>query len=609
MMRSKILFAFLCVIVLLGCEDDKDPVSSKGDIYVTVVENGGYYGVSGPVEGATVFTVPPTQQGVTDEFGTTLIRGIESGSYEIYAEVSGYGAGKAVVNVQADSLDRVNIYIERGVSTGYTPKIEVILPSLPANFSLGENVIFSFNVTDEDSPASDIDVVISSSLDGELHKTNPDVNDNVRFETADLSRGVHTISVSATDADGFIASKTFDLSTLAPGPLTLTSAEAVTSGVELKWEQYGMDDFKRYELLRATGIDAEGTIITSFSTIETTEFVDELPPLVSEVYYYLRIVNTDGHTRNSNKIKVEQPAGKIYYDLPKFAVHHPSEPVVFIYDEFSNKLKAINYETQTEINSVALQGSIGRFAVGDNGYGLEVYVPNNSGFIHIYNANTFDLVYSINTGLPTECVVTNNKGYIVASVEPSPWWEQPVRTYSRATGINISGNGDFEGDYLRFVPNSNNIVSISRQVIPVDMEYFELDDEGKILKHYDDSYHGDHPLDPNIFRISLNGEFTVTSTYGAVYSATSSMIYKGMIDRGTLTFSDFAFNEEGTIIYAGTSNRKSIQIIKYPELTRSDEILLKGYPKFLFNYGDEIISISKVDMNSENFAIERIKIN
>jgi hypothetical protein len=86
------------------------------------------------------------------------------------------------------------------------------------------------------------------------------------------------------------------------------------------------------------------------------------------------------------------------------------------------------------------------------------------------------------------------------------------------------------------------------------------------------------------------------------------MIYKGMVDRGALYFSDFAFSNNGNTIYAGTSNRTSLQIIKYPELSRDNEILLKGYPKFLFNFKGEIISISKTTLNNNSFAFEIVKI-
>ncbi|MDR0864684.1 MAG: carboxypeptidase-like regulatory domain-containing protein [Candidatus Symbiothrix sp.] len=610
-MKLKSILVVCVLFALWGCNEDEDIAIPKGDIYVTVYESS-YYSYSSPVEGATVFTVPATVQTVTDEFGTAMLKDVESGTYEIYASLSGYGSGKVALRVSPDSLNRVNILIVQGVNTNFAPEIELVLPGIPANFSPNENVVFSFNVTDKDSQPNDIDVVISSNLDGKLVETHPNASNNVRFETSSLSRGKHIITITATDKDKYSATKTIEVSTVAPSEIILESATKTAMGyVQLQWKKYTSTDFMRYEVFRAVtpyAIGGEGQLIASFTSADSIRYIDKMPPLVSEASYYVRISNKEDQSRNSNQIKVEEPAGKIYYYSITDAVHHPTEPIIYIVDNAAMKLRAINYVTQTEINNISLQGSIGNIDMGDNGFGLEIYVPNNSVFIHVYNANTLNLVTSIMTGLDTRCVVTNGHGYLVASLMPSPWWEQPIRTYSRATGINISGNGDFEGDRMRFIPNTDNIISISRQVSPIDMEYFELDNTGKILLHQDDSYHGDHPLDPEIFRISNNGEYVITGREGAVYSAASSMIYKGMIDRGSLNFSDFAFSNDGNTIYAGTSNRNSLQIVKYPQLTRTDEILIKGYPKYLFNFKDEIISISKTGEYSDNYVIERVDI-
>lgn len=604
-MKTK-LFLFLSVLITLwSCEKDEVRIN-KGDLYVTVYSNFDYSYL--PVKGANIFTVPPTQQAITDEFGTVLLTDLEPASYEIYANLDGYGSGKQIVRIMPDSLKTVSVYIEQGVTTGFTPEIEVILPSSPANFALNEKIVFSLYVKDSDTQANDLDVVISSNLDGTLIETHPDLFNNVKFETTTLSRGLHEITIAATDEDGYTTSKIINVSTMAPGNITLESAIAESGSVQLQWQKYSFDDFKRYEVLRSQYKDSEGQVIASFSDIDAVSYVDDLPPFRSEVYYYIRVSNTEEQTRNSNKIQVTEPAGKIYYYSISDAVHHPTESIVYIVDNASQKLISINYQTQTILNSVSLGETVGMIDIADNGYGLEVYVPNNSGFIKVYNASTFNLVKSINTGLATRSVATNGNGYLVASVMPSPWWEQPIRTYSRSTGINISGNGDNEGDRIRFIPNTDKIITISTSVSPIDMEYLELDINGKILLHKDDSYHGDHPLDPNIFRISSNGEFVITGNQGAVYTATSSMTYKGMIDRGSLNFSDFTFSKDGNTIYAGTSNRTSLQIIKYPELTRNDEILTKGYPKFLFYANGEIISISKTETYNDIYAIERIKI-
>jgi hypothetical protein len=604
-MKTKLFFLLSVFLTIWSCEKDEVKIN-KGDLYVTVYSNSDYS--YGPIMGANVFTVPPTKQAITDEFGSVLITDLEPASYEVYANLDGYGSGKQVVKIMPDSLKNVSVYVKQGVNIGFTPEIEIILPGSPANFALNEKIVFSLSVTDSDTPAEDLDVVISSNLDGTILETHPDASNNIKFETTTLSRGLHEITVSATDEDGFTTSKIINVSTIAPGNITLESAVVESGSVHLQWQKYSFNDFKRYEVLRSENKDSEGQVIASFSDIDVVSYVDGLPPFTSEAYYYIRVSNTEEQTRNSNKIQVTEPAGKIYYYSISDAVHHPTEPIVYIVDNASQKLISINYQDETILNSISLGETVGKIDIADNGYGLEIYVPNNSGFIKIYDAGTFNLIKSINTGLATRSVATNGNGYIVASVMPSPWWEQPIRTYSRSTGINISGNGDNEGDRIRFIPNTDKIITISTSVIPVDMEYLEMDINGKILLHEDDSYHGDHPLDPNIFRISSNGEFVITGNQGAVYSATSSMTYKGMVDRGTLNFSDFAFSNDGNTIYAGTSNRTSLQIIKYPELTRNDEILTKGYPKFLFYANGEIISISKTESSVDNYAIERVQI-
>jgi hypothetical protein len=605
-MKNNYFAALLLLITLWSC--DKDELSTKkGDLYVKVYMNNGYS--TAPVKGVSVFTVPATKQAITDEFGSAILKGIDAASYEVYADLDGIGSGKTAVRISENSLEEVEIYIEQGVKTGFTPEIVQILPSIPANYSLNENIVFSFNIKDNESKPGDLNVILSSNIDGKLIETRPDASNNFRFETAKLSRGKHIITITATDKDKYSTIKTIEVSTVSPGNIILDSAISNSGSVLLNWQKYNLTDFKKYEILRSSSKDLEGEVIATFNSADVVTFLDKLPPFSSQVYYYIRVTNTENYTRNSNKLNVVEPAGKIYYYSITDAVHHPSEPIIYIIDNAAQKLRAINYKTQTEINSVSIDATVGKIDIGNNGFGLEIYVPNSNGFIKVFNANTLDLVTSINTGLKTKCVVTNGHGYLVASVMPSPWWEQPIRTYSRSTGINISGDGGFEGDYIRFIPNSDKIITISTSVSPVDMEYLELDSKGKILSHIDDKYHGDHPLDPNIFRISSNGEFVITGNVGAVYSASSSMIYKGIVDRGALYFSDFAFSSSGNIIYAGTSNRTSLQIIKYPALTRDDEILLKGYPMFLFNFKGEIISISKTMLNNNNsFAFEIVKV-
>lgn len=140
------------------------------------------------------------------------------------------------------------------------------------------------------------------------------------------------------------------------------------------------------------------------------------------------------------------------------------------------------------------------------------------------------------------------------------------------------------------------------------MEYFDLSEDGSFELHEDDDYHGDYPLNARIFRVSDDGTYSITSSRGAVYLANSSMEYKGELEQGSLDYSDFAFSDDGSIIYAATSNRKSIQLGNYPSLIRDGEILTKGFPVLIVRNGDKIISLSQSSEFSFNMGIEIIEL-
>jgi hypothetical protein len=605
------LIKYFCLLVLTtlvfsGCKKEIDPSKNSGDIYVSVYASGG--GISGPVANANIYTKPQSVQGVTDEFGTLLLKGVPKGSYEVFANLPNYGSGKSVVTVRNDSLAKVAIYIVKGVITGVAPSISLILPALPASYSAEDKISFSADISDQDSSPKDIIVKWESSLDGIINTSSPNEGGNVSF-TKSLSKGLHKITVTATDKEKYTSSFSFDLSTLAPKAIKLISASKKESNVALLWEKYSGDDFKSYEVYRGSEINSSNNVLlTTLNNLNTVNFTDSLAPFTDKAIYFIRVITKQDTWSNSNSIQVDNPAGTVFYFNPSDVVLHPTLNRMYFLDKGANKLRIIDVDSFTEITSVSLQGTPGYIDIGDNGQGLEVYVPSSDGWIYVYDAEKLTQKKSINTGLPTPCVVTNSHGYVAASVTPSPWWEGPVRTYSRATGINISGNGGFEGDRLRFVPGQEKIISISRSVSPTDMEYFELSKSGEILLHLDDTQHGSYPLNADIFRISKSGDYLVTGSEGAVYLTSQSMEYKGQIQRGSLMFSDFAFSDDGKTIYAATQNRKSIQIAKYPQLSRDYEILLRGTPKFIFYRAKKLIIVSMVDDDGLKFGLEIVNL-
>lgn len=604
MKKISILF-LIFVIGIIGCSKDENEATTTGDLNVIVVLNGNQ-----PVGNAEVYTNPPSKKGTTDDFGSVLLTDLEKGSYEIFASLENIGTGKSVVNIQTSELSETTINIIPGINEGLAPSIQIILPETYAEFSEGEEITFSADVFDDETSYQDLKIDWESSLDGELNTNSPDMNGNVIFTTNTLSRGTHQITITAEDSDGYSSSASIEISTLSPSAITLLEPIKNEGKVLLEWTEYSNSDFLKYEIYRTDGNCSEQNqiLVGTVSEKGTLNFTDEFPPLEFQVCYFIKVTNNVNNSRKSNQETVDTPSGHIFnfeaYDMLK----HPTEDYIYLIDQAGQKLIKFDYLNLEVVSETNLQGTIGYCDIGDNGFGVEIYAPSDDGWIYVYSADDLSETTSINTGLKTASVVVNGLGHVIVSVEPSPWWEQPVRTYSRDSGIHIDGNGDHERDRLRMIPGKNEVISITTSVSPVDMEYFKIGSTGEIEIHQDDQYHSDFPLNPRIFRVSDDGTYSITSKDGAVYLANTSMEYKGQLQHGSLQFSDFAFSDDGTIIYAATSNRKSIQIGHYPSLTRDDEILTKGFPIFIIRDGERIISLSKSSENSINTGVEIIQL-
>ena len=72
-------------------------------------------------------------------------------------------------------------------------------------YAVGETVTFHGSVSDSEDQANQITVVWSSDIEGELQTGNPNSQGVSQFSRSDLSVGVHSVSLSATDTTGLIS--------------------------------------------------------------------------------------------------------------------------------------------------------------------------------------------------------------------------------------------------------------------------------------------------------------------------------------------------------------------------------------------------------------------
>jgi hypothetical protein len=149
---------------------------------------------------------------------------------------------------------------------------------------------------------------------------------------------------------------------------------------------------------------------------------------------------------------------------------------------------------------------------------------------------------------------------------------------------------------LKMLPGNTEIIEITTRISPTDMDYYRFDTEGNIVESKYDKYHGDYRLDPYTFKVAPANNYLVTSSSGAIYSADSEMDYKGLLlDDQPGKFSDFAFSDDGSQIYAGVSLSKSIFVYDSTTMTKTREIDTRGYPMFLMKGANGFIVLSALE--------------
>ncbi|MEM1319395.1 MAG: hypothetical protein AAGG75_04015 [Bacteroidota bacterium] len=596
-MKKLILVLFLALSIV-GCKKNED--APRGDLNVFVTFNNAIV-----ARGATVTTLPATVQGTTDEFGSVLLSDLEVGTYEVFASTPNAGSGKTVATIKADQFTQVVIDISTNTVSESSPDIELISPIFNAAFSEGEEIVFSARITDDITAPQNIKVTWTSDIDGVINTDAPAVDGSVAFSFSGLSRANHSITLAAEDENGNRSEALLLINTFFPSPITLLGPIKDNGKVILNWTYEGTG-FQSYEVYRMNGdCGTFQELIGTITDAATKTFTDRSPPIEYQVCYFVKITNQEGFSRNSNPQTVETPGGQVFNFEAFDVLQHPTQKFIYLLDRGGQRLIKYDYEKQEVATEVPLQGSANHCTIGNNGFGMEVYVPTEDGWVYAYNADNLTLNTTINVGIYIRSVAVDEMGRVIVSTRPSPWWEMPFRVFDRANGQMLDGGGQYDNTLVRKLGNTNEFVTITNGQSPPDMEYYKLDNNGRILQHEMDNQHGSYPLDGQIFRVSSAG-FSITSRFGAVYLANSSMEYKGQLQRGDSEFTEFAFSEDGQTIYAATQNERSIQVYSYPSLIRSTTYTTRGFPVFVFKAGNQLIVLSKSNESAINTGIEVI---
>jgi hypothetical protein len=401
----------------------------------------------------------------------------------------------------------------------------------------------------------------------------------------------------------------------APTPMQLKIEQVISdSTLVLRWSKYTGTGFIKYRLVRNAVYLKNGQFGNFAEPVDSSDDVNHLTftennmPFARHINYYLYVVtyNPAPPIQSIASVHYERPNSLILC-IPKDVLIDKQQKKLYIADEYG--IIVVDYTTGRQIISTQFPMGIGFCSLGDFSGSKELYVPTYDGWLHILDAATLQLKEKIYVaGFAIGSVVASNeKLYVSSSDMTQGGYSNCVKVYDRATKNLMGRTGYWDQTRLIQLEGSSvEMIDLSIHLIPIDLCYYQFSPAGVPLLKKQDSYHGDYLMDPSIVRSFPDGSKFITSSSGTIFNKT--LIFDRYIKQYG-GYSDFGFNNDGSIIYAAMGSQKKIEAISYPTMTTVTDYTTNQYPYKIFRDGNSLVCVTKTYINQQMTYLLFEKIN
>ena len=384
------------------------------------------------------------------------------------------------------------------------------------------------------------------------------------------------------------------------------------SVIVLKWSKFTGSNFQKYRLVRNATYLKNGQFgafaepVDSSNDVNHVSFTENNMPLARDIYYDLYIGKDNGGFQHVAQVYYQRP-NTLVYGIPMDVLINKQTQRLYITE--ANEITLVDYTNGRPVMAKEFPVSIGFCSLGDFNGSKELYVPVNDGWVQILDATTLQLkdkIYVAGYSIGS-VVAVNGKLYVSSSDKTQGGYNNCIKVYDRATKNLIGRTGYWDRTrLLQLEGTSVEMIDLTINLIPVDLAYFQFSAAGVPLAKMQDSYHGDYLLDANIVRSFPDGSKFITSSSGTIFN--KSLVFDRYVKQFG-NFSDFAFNNDGSVIYAAYGLQKKIDVITYPALTNTNNYTTTFFPYKIFRDGNVMICVSKTYTNQQMTYLLIEKIN
>ena len=372
------------------------------------------------------------------------------------------------------------------------------------------------------------------------------------------------------------------------------------STIVLKWSKYTGDNFQKYRLVRTATYLKNGLFESFAEPVDSSKDVNHLSftesnmPLARDIYYNLYIskdtTQINGGFQQVASVFYQRP-NSLVYGIPMDVLINKQQQRLYILEQ--NEITLVDYTNGRPVRSKEFPVSIGFCSLGDFNGNTELYVPVNDGWVQILDATTLqvkDRIYVAGYGIGS-VVAANEKLYVSSSDMTQGGYSNCIKIYDRATKSVIGRTGYWsQTRLLQLEGTSVEIIDLSINLIPTDLSYYQFSPSGMLITKKQDTYHGDFSMNASVVRSFPDGSKFITSSSGTIFH--KSLIFDRHVNQYG-NYSDFAFNNDGSTIYAAIGSQKKIDAITYPALSNIRSYSTSFYPYKIFRDGNTMICISK----------------
>jgi hypothetical protein len=364
--------------------------------------------------------------------------------------------------------------------------------------------------------------------------------------------------------------------------------------LKLSWSKLNDSSFMYYTVMRRGAVDEAYQHFQMINDRTASNLIDTEVPYSPEVSYQIIAHLRNGTSVASNAVSYKRPDINLLNINPFDVIYQEADQLLYFFEK-TGRISIYDLKTNKITKQISTQSTIGYSDMETFQGKKELYVPRNDGWIFVYDAYTLEKITQITVGLESTCVVSNQN---ILYVSTSAWTNRPLKVYQRADRRLIAETGNHDRTRFRKVPGTSTaLLEITLNVGPTDQRFYEFNAQGAHQRNFSDQYHGDYPLDANIFAFFPNGTKYITSGSGAIYNI--NLTFDKSLPRGNLHFTSFAFDNSGSQIYAATSG-KSIEVYSTSDYNHLKSIKTKAYPYRIFNTSKGILVISTYVVNMNN---------